>query len=440
MTLTTSPPPGRPGRLHRAGVSLGACLAMIALTTTAALGAPMTLGSMTFEAPDGAAGWKASPVKGGVVFQKEVRPKDGRGRKAAAIIQVLGPFAGSPATLDKGFETFVGLVKGMASERPMIKRDGRTSNGHRIRTDYRCCTDLKGLSAGQWTVGISSEKHQVAMALLGLELRGDAQDEVEAEFEAMVRSVVLEPTDKPFGVAPSTGDGGLHGVYTHLATGVRPNAFGGTDFYSDSEITVFDRSGLYATEIPKGGDLAAHCRATPTDCGLYKLTGGGLFGGATQIEMRAVSDGFGTIEAETKPFARKGDDLSIDDGDYRLLKPFPAGTTFNGSWRYFFASSGTTAFSSGSVSGERILKLSPDGTFRRTGWSGASMTNDASGGTTGLTTGSRRPAASGRYEVSGHVMTLTGDDGRTERLSLVAPDRGSDKLLVIDGSNYLKQE
>ncbi|QEI09579.1 hypothetical protein FXN63_26230 [Pigmentiphaga aceris] len=404
------------------------------------MGAPMTLGSMTFEAPDDAAGWKTSTVKGGVLFQKEIRPKDGRGRKAAAIIQVLGPFPGSPATLDKGFETVVGLVKGMAAERPMRKTDGKTSNGHRIRTDYRCCTDLKGLSASQWTVGMSSEKHQVAMTLLGLDLRGDARDAVEAEFKAMVRSVSLAPADKPFGVVPSAGEGGLDGVYTHLNTGVRPNVFGGTDFYSDSEITVFDRSGLYATEIPKGGDLAAHCRATPTECGVYKLIGGGLFGGATKIEMRAVKDGFGTIEAETKPFARKGDDLSIDDGDYRLLKPFPAGTTFNGSWRYFFASAGTTALSSGSVSSEKILQLSSNGTFRRTGWSGASTTNDTGGGTTGVTTGSARPAASGRYQISGHTMTLTGDDGRTERLSVFAPDRGSDKLLVIDGSNYLKRE
>ncbi|MET0208469.1 MAG: hypothetical protein ABW220_05475, partial [Burkholderiaceae bacterium] len=164
------------------------------------------------------------------------------------------------------------------------------------------------------------------------------------------------------------------------------------------------------------------------------------FGGATKIEMRAVADGFGTIEVETKPFARKGDDLLIDEGDYRLLKPFPAGTTLNGTWRYFFASSGTTALSSGSVSSERILTLASDGTFRRTGWSGASVTSDAGGGTTGLTTGSARPAASGRYKISGHMMTLTGDDGRTEQLSVFAPDRGSDKLLVIDGSNYLKRE
>lgn len=429
--------------LRHSAVRLGFALAALAGSTLAGqavAGTPTTLGGMRFEAPDAGAGWVAKPVRGGMLYQKEFVPTEENRRKAGAIIQILGPFAGTPATLDRGFETVATGVKGMEKERPYLKSEGLTTNGHRIRADYRCCAEMKGLSVGQRTVGIASTKAQVVLALVGLELHDEAKKNADADFEALVRSLALEPADKPFGLLPRAGDGGLDGVYTHLDTGVTPNAFGGMDFTSKSEITVFDPSGLYSTELPENGDVPAHCRATPTDCGLYALRGGGFFGGAKEIEMREVGDALGTIETETKPFARTSDGFDIDGGVYNAVPPVAAGTPFEGSWRSFYASSGTTAFSSGGVSSERILTLSRDGTFQRTGWSGASGTNDAGGATVGFTTSGKRPATSGRYKVEGYALELAGDDGRTERLSIFAPDKGSDKLLVIGSSNYLKQE
>ncbi|KAB0678548.1 hypothetical protein [Aureimonas leprariae] len=428
---------------HSSTARLGFILSTLLFSTLAGpapAGMPTTLGSMRFEAPDAGSGWVAKPVKGGTLYQKQFPPDEKNRRKGAAIIQILGPFAGTPATLDKGFETVAAGVKGLEKERPYLKSEGVTTNGHRIRTDYRCCAEMQGLSVGQRTVGIASAKAQVVLALVGLELHDAAKRSADADFEALVRSVALEAGDKPFALEPRPGDGGLDGVYTHLDTGVRPNAFGGMDFYSDSEITVFGTSGLYATELPQDGDLAVHCRAEPTDCGLYALQGGGFFSGASRIEMREVSDAFGTIETEAKPFARKGDGLEIDGGAYSRIPPFAAGTTFDGTWRYFYAAVGSTAFSSNSVSSERLLTLRRDGSFRRDGWSGASGTNDTGTGTVGFTTGGNRPAASGRYKVEGYALELAGDDGRTERLSIFAPDKDSDKLLVIGGSNYLKRD
>ncbi|MGO8205247.1 hypothetical protein ACC735_39395, partial [Rhizobium ruizarguesonis] len=63
-----------------------------------------------------------------------------------------------------------------------------------------------------------------------------------------------------------------------MSGSVATNVFGGMDFYSDSTITTFDPKGLFRTELPKGGrSITEHCKETPNDCGLYKLTGGGFF-------------------------------------------------------------------------------------------------------------------------------------------------------------------
>ena len=125
---------------------------------------------MRFEAPDAAAGWVAKPVKGGILYQKAFAPTPENRRKGGAIIQVLGPFAGTPATLDQGFETVATGIKGMADERPYGKSEGTTTNGHRIRTEYRCCAEMKELSVGQRTVGIASARAEVVLALVELEL------------------------------------------------------------------------------------------------------------------------------------------------------------------------------------------------------------------------------------------------------------------------------
>ncbi|WP_245413392.1 hypothetical protein [Mangrovicella endophytica] len=411
-----------------------------ALIPANAVAETMTIGSMSFDVPHASSGWKPQKLKDGLIFQKEFPKTEDNRRKGAAMIQVIGPFAGTSGSFDRGFDTVVGLIKGMPSEDVTTRSEGTTVNGHRIRHEYRCCGRLNELSAGQRVVGVASQGKQAFFALLDLQLRGDAQDSAEADFAALVRSVKLEEGDRAFELVPKGGDGGLDGVYTHLDTGVRPNAFGGMDFYSDSEITVFDPSGLYATELPADGDISGHCRKEPRDCGIYALKVGGLFSGGDKIEMRSVDDDFGTLAAETRPFKRSDDGLTIADASYNRVPPFPEGTSFEGQWRYFFASSGMTATSSAGVSSERFLTLSRDGTFHRTGSSGAMSSNETGGSSVGVASSGERPAESGRYRVEGYTLELVGDDGKTERHSIFAPDKGSDSLLVIDGSNYLKQD
>ncbi|MBB3952925.1 hypothetical protein [Aureimonas jatrophae] len=435
----TFDPPSSPCRL---AWHLAALLAMAggALVATGAVAETVTIGSMSFEIPDASSGWKSQTLKDGFILQKDFPKTEENRRKGAAMIQVIGPFANLPGSFDKGFDTVVGLIQGMAAEDITTKSNGTTINGHRIRQEYRCCGRLNELSAGQRVVGVASQGKQAYFALLDIQLRGDAQDSAEADFGALVRSLKLEGSDRAFELVPREGDGGLDGVYTHLDTGVRPNAFGGIDFYSDSELAVFDPSGLYATELPADGDLAEHCRREPRTCGLYALKGGGFLSRQNEIEMRAVDDDFGTLAAETKPLQQAGGDLMIGEASYTPVPPLPEGTSFEGQWRFFFASSGMTASSSGGVSSERILQLGRDGSFRRTGSTGAMSSQEVGGSRVGFASSGERPVESGRYRVKDYTLELVGDDGSTERLSIFAPEKDSDDLLVIDGSNYLKQK
>ncbi|OWV72672.1 hypothetical protein ATY76_07610 [Rhizobium sp. R339] len=57
-----------------------------------------------------------------------------------------------------------------------------------------------------------------------------------------------------------------------------------------------------------------------------------------------------------------------------------------------------------------------------------------------MTVSGERPGSSGRYRLSGYRLDLTDAAGKTESLSIFAPDKGSDGLLVINGQNYLKDD
>ncbi|KPH04517.1 hypothetical protein CO657_26350 (plasmid) [Rhizobium acidisoli] len=426
-------------RIGRISSALGLVLGLICLfSCPSAFAAAADIGGLTVTLPD--AGWRKAG-KGDLFMLQKDFPETDDDKRGSALIQITKPLSSPRASLTAGMKTFVATLPDMAKEDILIKHYGITINGHDIRVEERCGINQKNVSISQIVVGIAGDKQQAYLQLVLLNLNGDRSESAEADFEALVRSVKLDPSDQDFDLVPAGGDGGLDGVFTHLDTGVRPNVFGGMDFYSDSEITMFDPKGLFSTELPKGGrSIAEHCKEDPTDCGLYKLTGGGFFSYAGSIEMRSVTSAYGTIETETKPFSKKGDDLVIDEDDHRAVPPFKDGATLDGEWVSTFASSGMTATSSGSVASSRTLVLHSNGTFERTGWSGASMTNEIGGSRSGVTTSGNRPGASGRYTLSGYRLDLTDASGKTETMSIFEPDKASDGLLVINGSNYLKDD
>ncbi|WBV45129.1 hypothetical protein [Pseudoroseomonas cervicalis] len=394
---------------------------------------PLRYEGSLFDLPEG---WGPLPNATGpnyIVQRSFAGDARGRGR-GAALIQIAPPVTAPASQLDAIFTQATRSIPELAEERPTLRREGETVNGHRIRYDTRCCGRRNGASLASETVGIATDRTIHVLALVTVNLRGDDRQAAEADFDALVRSFRPTEADRAFSLQAPQGGGGLQGVYTHLDTGLRPNAFGGLDFYADSEVLVFDPAGLFSTSLPPGGrDMAAHCREAPGDCGTYRLADG-------RIELRETHSRFGLIEVEQESLAREGQDLRIGDTLHRFVPPLPADTRLEGRWRYFYGSAGSTAFSSGSVAVERLLTLTRDGRFQRSGFAGFSGSSDTGGGSSGVTVGSQRPAGQGRYRIEGYSLTLTGDDGRQEVFSLFMPDKDSDGVLTIDGSNYLKRD
>ncbi len=374
-------------------------------------------------------------------WQVQRRFEAGRDR-GAALIQMARPIPASESDFGTVFTRLAASIPGLETERPMTRGEGVTASGHRIRYETRCCTRRNDITIGIETVGISDGRRHAVLMLVSMGLRGGAARQARANFDALVRSFRLNAAETPALLVPPEGAGGIEGTFTHLRTNLMPNPFGGLHIRVENEVRVFDRDGLSSRIVLAGEkNVAVHCRTKPPDCGTYRLLGGGLLRGAGRIEFGDMTLRYGLIEVKQHPFAREGEDLRIDGQTHRRLPPLPRGTRFEGSWRYLFASAGSTAFSSGSVAVERVLTLARDGRFRRTGLTGASSSTEAGGNhRAGFTTRGDHPAETGRYEAEGHRLTLIGEDRRREILNLILPEPGKDRLLVIDSDNYLRRD
>lgn len=384
------------------------------------------LGDARFTAPDG---WTEQRVEQGILFTREFA-SDGSNDPAAAMIQVVHS-ADHREKFDANFDSMVRWTEGMAALEPMIADAGETASGNRIRVEYRCCTERNGVSIGQTIAGIAGDTEQLLAGLIFMNVSSDEQAGADESFAALVRSIRFGEAS-PGPLAPRPDDGGLEGVFSRPEIGVLPNMFGGIDVNADTAILVFDKSGLYSTSIPTQDELSVHCAARPLDCGSYAVTGGGWFGGARTIEMRSVANEYGMVDTEIMPLEMVGRDLRIDGADHFLLPPFAKDTRLAGSWTHIWASSGMGAGTSGSVAVEQSLVLDREGRFTREGWSGATTSAG------GVSVSTRRAAQTGTYMIEGYRLVLTPDDGPSETHSIIAPDTGSEALLVINGSNFLK--
>lgn len=415
---------------------LRVCLLTLALIASPSLAKEETLNGVVIDIPPD---WNVERGAAGSLLISQEFPETDDYEQGAVIIQLVAP-NGVEGTLAQGMATMVKAFPDMADEDTTTDSEGVTSNGYDTLMEYRCCGRIQDISAGLTTFAVGSPTKQAYLQMVAMNMDGDREDEIDAQFATMARTLRLNEGDKPFAIEPQQGDGGIEGVYTYLRTGLTLNPFGGMDFTADNEIMAFDKSGLFSDVIPANMDMAAHCAENPRDCGTYKVTGGGFWGGEKKIEMRSVVDDFGTFEVEVSSLDDQGDGLSIDDNFHARLPEFDADTRFDGQWRYFWAQTGNMAFSSNSIAVERLLTMTPDGRFEQTGFSSASGSLDSGIGTSSFATNSDRPAESGTYRVEGYTLVLSGDDGNEQVLSIFAPDMDSDELLVINGSNYLKQE
>lgn len=429
-------PVNRRSAIRRFLAALVAAVLSSAASIPAGAATETLAGGVTFDMADG---WTRKEGKGGaILLQKAVPPEKEGGKGGAALIQILGPVTSD--SFDANWASLAKSVPELAAKKPSSRKTGTTINGHTMRLERRCCGYRNDVMMSSISIGIEADGKQYFAMFLAMNLRGGRSRDVENEFETMVRTMRFTAADRPFGLYPPRGGGGLEGVYTHLQTGLRPNAFGGMDFQADSRIHAFDKSGIFATELPKGGiSIPDHCKAKPRDCGTYRLVGGGFLSSASAIEMSEVVNGYGMIETETKPFAKSSDSLKIDGTVWRHVPPPPRGTPFDGVWRHFWAQSGSMAFSSGGVSSERTLRMTSGGEYWRDGYTGFMSSNEVGDTRTSVAGGGRRPEEHGRYRVDGYAIRLTGDDGKEEVMSLFQPG-GDDGLLVINGNNYLKRD
>ncbi|WP_439595738.1 hypothetical protein [Falsiroseomonas sp.] len=375
------------------------------------------------------AGWQRQEQAAGLLFTRDLPAESGRrnARPGRAMIAIARSDV-ARGDFDTAFTAWLRTPEQLAEDRRPRRREGETAQGGRFRIEER--------SGGNPTmravhIGLEREGRPVLLLLLLVNPPREAGRAARADFAALVRSLHLGPDGT--GLVPQPPAEPLEGHFTRMATSLVPNAFGGTDYRADMRSLTFAPDGRFASEPPPPEGLAAHCATVPRDCGSYALAGG-------TITLREVEDEFGRFSRRTLPLRREAAGLSLDGESWRRVEPFAAGTRLEGVWRYSFASSGSTAFSSGSVAVERSLALSRDGSWRRTGWAGASSTSEVGGRRSGVTTSAPRPDSSGRYELAGHVLLLRDSEGREERLSIFRGDPDSENLLVINGQNYLRRE
>jgi hypothetical protein len=408
-------------------------LALAALGSAPAQASPLALGGSTLDVPASFAEWTRKDAPDGVLLQRLIEPKDARGRKGFAIV-LLGAPKTVVASFEQDFAAFTRSLRQVPAEKAFTVQDGLTSDGHRIHLEQRCCRSTEGMKMNVWHVGVATAGHEQFLMLLAMGLERDTEDPIRDAFQALVRSLRPDPADHGFVLTPASG-GALDGLYTRTTTSLTPNVFGGLNFTANQDTLLFDPGGLYATEVPHDGDLTAECRTVPQLCGTYAVRTGGFFGGAPHLERTIVENAFGMVRHADDPLVQTGDTLTIGTLGYRRVQPFAPGQHLAGTWTNTWGTSGPT----GSVGGARTLTLTADGRFTREGFTSFATGQGSSNTGASVVGNATRPSQTGRYELGGYRLTLTGDDGRVDTLSLFAPDPGSRGLLVIGGANYLAQ-
>ena len=188
--------------------------------------------------------------------------------------------------------------------------------------------------------------------------------------------------------------------------------------------------GRYAhTESGIVGDFDTYCERLPKNCGRYEISNGGYktWRMATNLETKLQ-----LYRKETEKFAKRGRDIVLDGFHYRYVAPL-SDFRLDGDYRLLKAGSQTDAV--GRESGgyiETAYGFKKDGRFVK-GGSVSMFTADP--GVRTHTFGDRK-ARTGKYRIDGYTLTLTYDDGETEREAFFMMDTTP----VIDGDMYEKRQ
>lgn len=390
------------------------------------LAAERKLPGLTFQTP-ASGGWTEKQYPDGIVLQKSFTYER---RKGGALLLVgAKPMSGD---FNAEYQKVANGLDQLKSEEPMAERTGVSTFGHPMRSEIRCCGD-DGPSVASTLVAFNPPGFFVYVQLVEINLEDEDEDAMEAEFEAVIDTLDFAGLGRRPPLPPYSADGAtLAGLYSNSEGTLMPNPFGGLDYVVNTTTYFFDGSGLYADVPPYGAaDLPSFCAKSPSECGTYTVNG-------SQITMNAVSDKYAMVTTDTDELELEDGGLNIGGRNFYKVEPL-SDLKLDGTWTYFWASSGSTATSSGGVSSTRTLKLTSDGRFARSGYTSATSTNETGGSTTGVTVGGGKPEQTGTYKIDGYTLTLTFDGGGEELSSLYMPDKNDIDLLMIDGNAYLRE-
>ncbi|WEX09696.1 hypothetical protein [Chelativorans sp. AA-79] len=239
--------------------------------------------------------WEHEEGAGGIILRRAWQ-RDEAARRDEAGATLIQIFPATDATdFDARFDQLFGMFPELAEDDPLVDSEGRTAHGHDIRVELRCCTRRQDVTISATLAGIAKGGLGQYLMLIKMDLHDEDSDAAEDAFSDIVRSVRFSPNEEAFALAPPKGAGGLEGVYTTLDSALMPNVFGGVDFTVENRVLALDPRGLFSAVIP-AGTIAEHCARAPTDCGTYRLVGGGLLSSADTIEMAEVANDYGILE------------------------------------------------------------------------------------------------------------------------------------------------
>ena len=252
-------------------------------------------------------------------------------------------------------------------------RTGVTVNGHPMLWVQRCCRARNGIYAEAHFVDIENPRGAVFLMLVMVGTRRKDTGSLEAEFAAVVRTVRPSPADHVLDFAAMSGDAGLEGAWITLATRLRPNTSGGIDLFADKRShAVRPRRHFRPRRSARQAGAGCFLRREAARMRLLSLAHG-------SIVVEKVANDHGMLEREERPLTCSATELGIGTQRWRPVVPLAVGSRLDGSWRHLFASAGQGAFSSGGVTVKRVLTLTPNGRFTRTGFAGFSGSNEAGG-------------------------------------------------------------
>lgn len=398
---------------------------------------PARADDWAFGLPNADAGWTKTDIDGGLALRKEFPTADDAG---SALIHIMKPIPLASQDFVAGFAALAASIPELAREPALWRKTGVTAIGDTITVEERCCAIKGDVTISQTIAGIKGEDKLAFAVLVQTNLDKNASRETETTFQSIVRSWRLDPDGDGPALSPAEDGGGLEGAYMTFRSRFRPNGLGGMNVSLENKVIVFEPSGFYVGYIPpRDKEIAVHCREISSECGTYRLTGGGILSSPDRIEFNAPATEYLIFSRKEYPFAKEIDALEIGEARYRPLEPLVKGMRLSGLWRSANIASSETTSSAVVAASATTFIFKDDGSFIREGWSGASFSHEAANTRTGFTSAGRKPSRQGRYEIQGYYLILAGDDGQSETLTLFKPEKDSDKVLTINGQNYLKQ-